>query len=442
MGIQTFGTVDERSRRQLSTCLAAAEEREGRELLAVLCADHHPGYSQPIGGVVAQEHHVSPSGVGYDIGCGNMAARTNIRAGDVAGDTARIMDEIWARISFGIGRKNPEPVDHPVLEEVAHSPIGGQRALARLAAAQLGTVGSGNHYVDLFIDEDGWLWIGVHFGSRGFGHKTCTGFLALAQGRVFTDKVSDTGMDSPPVLLDTRTPLGQDYIHAMQIAGRYAYAGREWVVNRVAQVLEATLTASVHNHHNFAWRETHGGTNYWVTRKGATPAFPGQRGFVGGSMGAISVVLEGCASPLAAAALYSTVHGAGRVMSRSEAVGRVRRRTRWACRQRDCDGALPIQTPLRHDGSHPRCPRCGGRTRKHQTRETTRAGKVDWPRVQAEIRARGIELRGAGADEAPEVYKRLPDVLAAHGDTIRILHTLHPIGVAMAGGDEFDPYRD
>ena len=442
MRITTFGEVEARSRTQLETCLAVAEEREGRELPGVLCADHHPGYSQPIGGVVAHEHHISPSGVGYDIACGNMAARTNIRAGDVAGNIARIMDEVWARISFGVGRKNTEPVDHPVLDEVAHSPIEGQKALAPLAAAQLGTVGSGNHYVDLFRDEDGWLWVGVHFGSRGFGHKTCTGFLALAQDRAFTDTVSDTGMDSPPVLIDTRTPLGEDYIQAMQIAGRYAYAGREWVVNRVARILGATVISSVHNHHNFAWRERHGDTNYWVTRKGATPAFPDQRGFVGGSMGEISVVLEGRDSDTAAAALYSTVHGAGRVMSRTEAVGKVKRRTRWACGQRDCDGSMPSQTRLHQDGSNPRCPECGGKMRKHQTREITRPGKVDWPRVQADIRGQGNELRGAGADEAPEVYKRLPEVLAAHGDTIRIVHTLHPMGVAMAGNQEFDPYRD
>jgi tRNA-splicing ligase RtcB len=159
-------------------------------------------------------------------------------------------------------------------------------------------------------------------------------------------------------------------------------------------------------------------------------------------MGEISVVLEGCESPLAAAALYSTVHGAGRVMSRSEAAGRVKRRTCWACTQRDCNGSLPIKTPRNHGGANPRCPKCGGKTQKHAIRETTRAGKVDWPSVQAEIRASGIELRGAAADEAPEVYKRLPDVLAAHGDTIRILHTLHPIGVAMAGGDQYDPSRD
>lgn len=442
MSIQTFGTVDERSRRQLRTCLATAEAREGRELLGVLCADHHPGYSQPIGGVVAYEHHISPSGVGYDIACGNMAARTNVRVADLAGEVPSIMDEIWTQISFGIGRKNPERVNHVVIDEIAASPIAAQRQMLPLAADQLGTVGSGNHYVDLFRDDHGWLWVGVHFGSRGFGHKTCTGFLALAQNRTFTDKSPEGGMNSPPVLIDTRTPLGQDYIQAMEIAGRYAYAGREWVVERVVRILGASITESVHNHHNFAWRETHGGTDYWVTRKGATPAFPGQRGFVGGSMGEISVVLEGCESPLAAAALYSTVHGAGRVMSRSEAAGRIKRRKRWACTQRDCDGSLPITAPRNHDGANPRCPKCGSKTQRHAIRETTRAGKVDWPSVQAEIRANGIELRGAAADEAPEVYKRLPDVLAAHGDTIRILHTLHPIGVAMAGGDEFAPYRN
>lgn len=442
MRIETFGEVDDRSRRQLATCLSAAEVLEGCELPGVLCADHHPGYSQPIGGVVAYEHHVSPSGVGYDIACGNMAARTNIQTQTIIEEIPKVMDEVWRLISFGVGRKNPEPVDHQVLEEIASSPIGGQKAMAQLAAGQLGTVGSGNHYVDLFGGDDGYLWVGVHFGSRGFGHKTCTGFLALAQNRAFTDRVSDTGMDSPPVLIDTRTPLGQDYVHAMQIAGRYAYAGREWVGNRVMQILGAETTESVHNHHNFAWRETHGGTDYWVIRKGATPAFPGQRGFVGGSMGEISVVLEGCESPLAAASLYSTVHGAGRVMSRTEAAGKVKRRKQWVCGQRDCDGTRPIQTPMSVDGSNPRCMRCAGKMFKRQTREVTRAGKVDWPNVQADIRARGIALRGAGADEAPEVYKRLPDVLAAHGDTIKILHTLHPLGVAMAGIGEFDPYRD
>jgi tRNA-splicing ligase RtcB len=85
---------------------------------------------------------------------------------------------------------------------------------------------------------------------------------------------------------------------------------------------------------------------------------------------------------------------------------------------------------------------CGAKTQKHRTREVVKAGKIDWPSVQVEVRARGVELRGAGADEAPEVYKRLPEVLAAHGDTIRVLHTLRPVGVAMARIEEFDPYKD
>ncbi len=442
VSIATFGEVDAWSHTQLRTCLAAAEAREGRELRGVLCADHHPGYSQPIGGVVAYRDHVSPSGVGYDIGCGNLAAKTNIHIEALRPDVPRVMDEVWTRISFGMGRKNSERVDHPVLDEIAHSPISAQRGLSKIAGSQLGTVGGGNHYVDLFSDEDGWVWVGVHFGSRGFGHRTCTGFLALAQNRAWEDKVTGGGMDAPPVLIDTRTDLGTDYVAAMEIAGRYAYAGREWVVDRVARILGATLTDTVHNHHNFAWRERHDGEDFWVIRKGATPAFPGQRGFVGGSMGEISVVLEGQESPASVRSLYSTVHGAGRAMSRTEAAGRVKRRTRWACTRRDCDGSLPIRTPRSPDGANPRCPTCGAKTQKHRTRQVVRAGKVDWPSVQAEVRARGVELRGAGADEAPEVYKRLPEVLAAHGDTIRVLHTLQPIGVAMAGIEEFDPYKD
>ena len=307
MKIKTFGHVDERSRTQLTTCLTAAERVEGCELPGVLCADHHPGYSQPIGGVVAYAHHVSPSGVGYDIACGNMAAQTNVRADDL--DVPKVMDEIWRRISFGMGQNNNVRVESPVLDAIADSPVREQRPLAQIAANQLGTVGSGNHYVDLFSDEAGWVWVGVHFGSRGFGHKTCTGFLALAQNKAFTARVSEGGMDAPPVLLDTRTDIGQAYLQGMALAGQYAYAGREWVTRTVAQdILGATVTQEVHNHHNFAWREKHGGVEYWVIRKGATPAFPGQRGFVGGSMGEISVVLEGVESPASAAALYSTVH--------------------------------------------------------------------------------------------------------------------------------------
>src|SRR6185312_17221280 len=241
--------------------------------------------------------HISPSGVGYDIGCGNKAVRTNIRIEEIDRVVPQLMDEILHRISFGMGRKNNEPIDHPVLDKILHAPFAPQRQLADLAAKQLGTVGSGNHYVNVMEDESGRIWVGVHFGSRGFGHKTASGFLALAQGLAFDARAQEGEMDSPPVLFEVGSELGDAYVAAMQLAGDYAYAGRDVVVAKVLEILGAESVHEVHNHHNFAWREEHFGRTYWVVRKGCTPARPGQEGFVGGSMGDESTILEGLASP-------------------------------------------------------------------------------------------------------------------------------------------------
>ena len=357
---------------------------------------------------MAYERLISPSGVGFDIGCGNKAARTTLRAEDV--DVPHAMDEIARQISFGVGRTSGWRVEHPVLEKIAQAEFAPQRKLAKLAREQLGTVGGGNHYVDLLEDEEGLLWVGVHFGSRGFGHKTATGFFALAQGLRFEDRAKEGPMDSPPVLFDTRTDLGQAYVGAMMLAGEYAYAGRDVVVDRVLQILGTQATDEVHNHHNHAWRESHFGNDYWVVRKGCTPAFPGQRGFVGGSMGDVSVILEGVDGQEAKEALYSTVHGAGRVLSRRQAAGK----RRWV---RDKRTGRRVAT-------------------------TISPGVIDWDAAKGELQQRGIELRGGGADEAPGVYKRLEDVLAAHEGSIRVTHRLQPLGVAMAGDDIEDPYRD
>lgn len=395
MNIKTFGPVDEQALRQLERCAEAADR-------AVLCADHHVGYSQPIGGAVAYPEHISPSGVGYDIACGNKAVLTDLLARDV--DVPRVMDEVVRQIGFGVGRPNPEPVDHPVLERIEQAEFIPQRRLIQLAAAQLGTIGSGNHFVDLFEDEQGRLWVGVHFGSRGFGHRTATGFLALSKGLDFEERSVEGGMHSPPVLFRTDAALGEDYLHAMQLAGEYAYAGRDIVVDKVLEILGAKALESVHNHHNFAWKEEHFGREEWVVRKGCTPAFPGQRGFVGATMGSTSVILEGVDSEASRAALYSTVHGAGRVMSRRQAAGK----TRWQ------------------------------KGRKVQLAP----GLVDFEVVKKRIKSMGIELRGAGPDEAPEVYKDLDEVLQYHAGTVRILHRLKPLGVAMAGEDVIDPYQD
>ena len=409
MRIKTFGIVDQRSLKQLERCMAAGDAEYG-----VLCADHHPGYSQPIGGGIAYEGYVSPSGVGYDIGCGNKAARTGLTRADLdeLGGVERLMSEITRQVSFGVGVPATRRVDHPVLDRIRRAKFEPQRKLARLAEEQLGTVGGGNHYVNLMEDEEGRIWVGVHFGSRGFGHRTASGFLALAQGLPFDAKAREGEMDSPPVLLDAESELGHAYVAAMELAGEYAYAGRDAVVATVLQILDAQPTHEVHNHHNYAWREEHFGRTYWVIRKGCTPARPGQEGFVGGSMGDESVVLEGVESGDSREALYSTVHGAGRVMSRSEAAGRFRRRT-----------------AVRNG-------------KKVRIEEQVKPGLVDWPAVQRRLRAEGIVLVGGGADEAPEVYKRLPDVLDAHGESIRVKHRLRPLGVAMAGRDVYDPYRD
>jgi tRNA-splicing ligase RtcB len=429
--IATFGPVDQRSLDQLERCMEAGEAEFG-----VLCADHHPGYSQPIGGGIAYEGYVSPSGVGYDIGCGTKAARTDLTRSDLdaLGGVERLMGEITRRISFGVGVPAQERVDHPVLERIRNAEFAPQRKLAQLAESQLGTVGSGNHYVNLMVDEEGKIWVGVHFGSRGFGHRTASGFLALAQGLPFDGRPHEGEMDSPPVLLPLDSELGQSYIAAMGLAGDYAYAGRDTVVATVLDILGAEPTHEVHNHHNFAWPEEHFGRTFWVVRKGCTPAWPGQEGFVGGSMGDESVILEGVAGEEAERALYSTVHGAGRVMSRSQAAGRVRRRKRWACRERNCANVFETHRPC------PEHPEAG--VSKVWIEEQLKPGVVDWPAVQQRLREQGIVLVGGGADEAPEVYKRLPDVLAAHGGSIRVEHTLRPLGVAMAGRDVYDPYKD
>ena len=277
-----------------------------------------------------------------------------------------------------------------------------------LAVAQLGTVGSGNHFVDLFKDDEGYLWIGVHFGSRGFGHKTTTGFIALSQGMSFDDRGKEGPMDSKPILFDINSAVGQDYIAAMNLAGKYAYAGRETVVKKVLEILGTNETTfEVHNHHNFAWLEEHFGEKYWVVRKGCTPAFPDQMGFIGANMEDNSVIIKGRDTALSRKGLFSTVHGAGRVMSRTQAAGK----RKW---KRTRDGNQPV---------------------------IVSKGMVDFDAVQQRLKNK-IVLRGSGADEAPECYKDLEEVLQAQGDTIEILHRLTPIGVAMAGENTYDPYKD
>jgi tRNA-splicing ligase RtcB len=406
--MRIFGQHDENTQIQLAKVAERARK-------VALMADGHVGYVMPIGGVAAYDNLVSVVGVGFDIACGNAAIRTDKTVADLgntAGQVSRRMtnlaDEIAETLSFGMGRKNradDAPVDDPLFEDAAWGavPAKHRQALQVKARQQLGTVGSGNHYVDVFADEAGTLWVGVHFGSRGFGHTVASNFLALGQGASWGERVPET-----EVLLPLDQPLGHDYWQLMELAGRYAYAGREWVARKVVSILGASEVELVHNHHNFAWKERHEGEELVVVRKGATPAFPGQLGFIGGSMGDDAVIVRGAESrddavlSLQREALYSTVHGAGRVMSRTAAAGKRHRKT--------------------------------GRVLSE--------GRVTPEMMESWVAEKGVVLRGGGLDESPHVYRRLPAVLAAQGPTIEVLHTLRPLIVVMAGADEFDPYKD
>jgi tRNA-splicing ligase RtcB len=374
--LKVFGKHEESTLAQMRNCMAV-----GNAVAGVICADGHLGYAQPVGGVIAYEKQISISGVGFDIGCGNMAVRLDTPFAAIHDNIGNIIKDVHKVISFGVGRTNDERVEHELFDDADAWREADREDYRAKAVTQLGTVGSGNHYVDLMRDEAGFVWIGVHFGSRGLGHSSATKYLKAAGGK--------DGINVPPAVVDEDSEVGRRYIAAMELAGRYSYAGREWVVERVRKIIGGSVTDMVHNHHNYAWRESHGGKDLWVVRKGATPAFPGQRGFVGGSMGDDAVIIEGVDSEEAKSSLYSTVHGAGRLFGRKEA-----------------------------------------------KRRFTRQEMDEW------LQSRGVTLVGADLDESPMAYRRLPDVLAEHSNSIKVLHTLRPFAVAMAGENEFDPFKD
>jgi tRNA-splicing ligase RtcB len=254
--IRIFGDHDDRTKEQMARCMQV-----GSVVGGVLCADGHLGYAQPVGGVITYEEHISVSGVGFDIACGNMAVKLDVPKAAIADRVGPLLNEIAANVSFGLGRSNAEKVDHALFDSPLWQEVEPVRHLKEMARNQLGTVGSGNHYVDLFEDEEGLVWIGVHFGSRGLGHKTATAFLKLAGGK--------DGIDVAPTLLHQDCDLGQQYLAGMTLAGEYAYAGREWVVEKVRSIVGGEVLDAVHNHHNYAWRERHGERDLWVVRKGA-----------------------------------------------------------------------------------------------------------------------------------------------------------------------------
>ena len=375
-----FGNAEENALEQMKQAM------KYHAVAGALMADNHLGYSVPIGGVLAYEGKISVNGVGFDIACGNKAVKTNADSYKVKQDISRIMNDIQKYINFNVSGKNREIVEHELFDDGIWNDIPILASFKDWARAQLGSVGSGNHYVDVFVDESDYIWIGVHFGSRSLGYSICNHFLKAAGGK--------DGINAIPVILDEKSDLGEQYIKCMQLAGRYAYAGRDWVCSKVCRIIHADILMEVHNHHNFAWKETHSGKQVWIIRKGATPNHPGTKSFVGGSMGDFSYILEGVEGDESRASLYSTIHGAGRVMARKEATGKINRKT----------GDIILQ------------------------------GRVQADDMQSWIKEFDVELRGGRVEEAPQCYKRIQEVLFYHRNTVKVVHNLKPIGVCMASG--------
>lgn len=215
--IKLFGQHDDATIAQMRNCMAVGNA---------------------VAGVIAYEKQISISGVGFDIGCGNMAVRLDTPYEDISALAGTIIKDVHRVISFGVGRTNEERVEHAMFDDADAWREADREDYRQKAVAQLGTVGSGNHYVDLMRDEEGFVWIGVHFGSRGLGHSSATKYLKAAGGK--------DGMNVPPAVVDEDSEIGRRYIAAMELAGRYSYAGREWVVERVRQIIGGNVTEMVH----------------------------------------------------------------------------------------------------------------------------------------------------------------------------------------------------
>jgi len=402
--IITFGLIEDGAMVQAENCLIEADG-------FALMADNHKGYGMPVGGVALYKDKISPAGVGFDIACGNKAVKLNIKYADIKERLPEIARLIADTFSFGVGQKNDYKVNADLFNSSAWDLDFFKQypELKNKAQSQLGTIGGGNHYIDIFKDELDYIWVGVHFGSRGLGHTIASHFMKLAGD-------NPNIIDETPHCLKAGTQEFTDYIACMKLAGEYAYAGRDWVCAKTAELIGAEITEEIHNHHNFAWLEKHNGAEYWVVRKGATPAFPDQKGFIGGSMGDNAVIVQGVDSDKSKEAFYSTVHGAGRVMSRTQAVGK---RKYIKVERTKSDGTTYMFKELSYMG-----------------------GVVNMEEVRKTLAERGIILIGAGGDEAPAVYKKLPEVLKLHEGTIKTLHTLTPLIVVMAGNEEYDPYKD
>jgi tRNA-splicing ligase RtcB len=282
-----------------------------------LMPDAHTGFGPPIGAVIPTEGAVIPYAVGVDIGCGMIATETDLTASDLPDSLRGLMPLVEQRIPAGVGKAHEA--------DRALSTLGARPATeftarqVKTAAQQFGTLGSGNHFVEVCLDESEQVWLVLHSGSRGIGNQLAQRAVTEAKGlmkRYFIE-LADPNL----AYLAQGTPEFDVYIADMLWAQRYAFASRQAMMTEAERSLfevvgRGSVVRTINCHHNFTQQERHRGRDLWITRKGAIKAGVGDLGVIPGSMGTRSYIVEGLGNP---ASYQSCSHGAGRAMSRTAA---------------------------------------------------------------------------------------------------------------------------
>lgn len=357
--------------------------------VGALMPDAHVGYGLPIGGVLATRSSVIPYAVGVDIACRMKVTVFDLPIKALEGRRDRLRKTLERETSFGIGAVFKSRRQHEVLDDDwTVSPV--TQRFKDKAWAQLGTSGSGNHFVEygelevrepeagqvLGLEPGVYLALMSHSGSRGTGANVASYYSKLAMG---------LHRDLPKELrhlawLDLAGEAGQEYWRAMELMGRYASANHACIHQHIVKALGVEVLLSVENHHNFAWRETHQGEELIVHRKGATPAGDGDLGVIPGSMAHPAFIVRGLGN---SASLRSASHGAGRVMSRKKA-----------------------------------------------------KASFTWSETKKLLAERGVTLLSAGLDEVPMAYRDIEQVMAAQADLVEPLARFFPRMVKMAPAGE------
>src|SRR5229473_3081850 len=359
-------------------------------MAGALMPDAHVGYGLPIGGVLATQNAVIPYAVGVDIACRMKMTVLDIPVRDLENKQDRLTRAIEAETRFGVGANFKHRREHDVMD-ADWSVSGVTKQNKDRAWSQLGTSGSGNHFVEfgLFtahsrinqLEAGTYVALLSHSGSRGTGAAVCDHYSKIAFGRCRASLPSEL-LRLAWLPLDSQE--GQEYWNAMELMGRYAAANHASIHRHLAENLGAQVLLDLENHHNFAWKEKHviDGVEREVIvhRKGATPAGAGVLGIIPGSMATPGYVVRGKG---VAASLNSAAHGAGRRMSRTKA------------------------------------------------KET-----FTWDVAQRFLRERGVTLLSAGLDEVPMAYKDIDEVMAAQSDLVEALARFEPRLVKMAPSGE------